>query len=108
MGIVRYGATGTEIQLADRTMAHLQAVVATKLRRGEGFFINWRVDGSADARHSAAWVGPNTQIVFEYAADEHVDLRRDWLEIMTMGANSNGGLYLSDEPPATDEGAEES
>ena len=59
MGKIIYGATRTEIQLDDRTMAHLQAVVATKLRRGEGFFLNWHDDPSVGDGHSAAWIGPN-------------------------------------------------
>ena len=101
MGTISYGATPGEIQMDDRAMAHLQAVVATKLRRGEGFFLNWRDEPSAGAGYSAAWIGPNIPLYFKYSASKQVELRRDWLEIMTMGANSNGGLHLADEPAIT-------
>ena len=46
MGKIIYGSMRQEIDIDDRAMAHLQAVVATKLRRGEGFFINWKDDPS--------------------------------------------------------------
>lgn len=98
MGTITYGATGAEIQVDDRAMAHLQAVVATKLRRGEGFFLNWHDDSADGDGHHAVWIGPNVPLHFTYSSSEHIDLRRDWLEIMTMGANSNGGLHLGDEP----------
>jgi hypothetical protein len=101
MGKIIYGTMRTEIELDDRTMAHLQAVVATKLRRGEGFFLNWKDDPSVGDGHSAAWIGPNIPIFFKYYGSKQIDLRREWLEIMTMGANSNGGLYLGDEPSIT-------
>lgn len=101
MGKIIYGTMRTEIELDDRAMAHLQAVVATKLRRGEGFFLNWKDDPSVGDGHSAVWLGPNIPLFFKYYGSKQIELRREWLEIMTMGANSNGGLYLGEEPSIT-------
>lgn len=101
MGKIIYGTMHTEIELEDRAMAHLQAVVATKLRRGEGFFLNWMDDPGVGDGHSAAWIGPNIPLFFAYYGSKQFELRRDWLEVMTMGANSNGGLFLGEEPPIT-------
>ena len=98
MGKILYGNMKTEIELDDRAMAHLQAVVATKLRRGEGFFLNWRDDPAVGDGRSAAWIGPNVPLFFKYYGSKPIELRRDWLESMTMGANSNGGLMLGEEP----------
>ncbi len=36
--------------------------------------------------------------VAEDLLKNYIELSRQWLEIMTMGANSNGGLQLGDEP----------
>lgn len=98
MGKILYGNMKTEIELDDRAMAHLQAVVATKLRRGEGFFLQWRDDPAVGDGRSAAWIGPNVPLFFKYYGSKPIELRREWLEAMTMGANSNGGLMLGDEP----------
>jgi hypothetical protein len=101
MGKFIYGSMPQEIDVDDRTLAHLQAVVATKLRRGEGFFLNWRDDQSIGGGHSAAWIGPNVPIFFKYHGSKQIELSRQWLEVMTQGANSNGGLHLGEEPPLT-------
>jgi len=101
VGRILYGGTGVEIALDDRAMAHLQAVVATKLRRGEGFFLQWHDDPATGDEHHAAWIAPNVPLYFHYAGPKPTELRREWLEAMTVGANSNGGLLLGEEPPAT-------
>jgi hypothetical protein len=98
MGKIIYGTMRAEIELDDRAMAHLQAVVATKLRRGEGFFLNWKDDPSVGDGHSAAWIAPNVPLFFKYYGSKQIELSRQWLETMTMGANSNGGLHLGEEP----------
>ena len=105
MGKLLYGSAGLEVELDDRAMAHLQAVVSSKLRRGEGFFINWRDDPSVGDGHSAMWVAPNVPIFFKYYGSKQIELNRQWLEIMTMGANSNGGLQLGDEPSLNGNGS---
>lgn len=99
VGKILYGGQGIEIALDDRTMAHLQAVIASKLRRGEGFFLNWR-DEIGGGR-SAAWIAPDIPMLFAYESTKNIELNRQWLEAMTMGANSNGGLQLGDEPSTT-------
>lgn len=101
VGRILYGGHDIPIELDDRTMAHLQAVIANKLRRGEGFFLNWRDDTTADGGHSAAWVAPDIPLFFQYDGGGNLELNRHWLEVMTMGANSNGGLQLGPEPTPT-------
>lgn len=98
MGKLIYGNVKTEIALDDRVLAHLQAVIASKLRRGEGFFLNWRDDPSIGDGHSAAWIGPGIPLFFKYFGSKPIELSRAWLEQLTLSANSNGGLQLTDEP----------
>jgi len=96
VGRILYGGQGIEIELDDRTMAHLQAVIASKLRRGEGFFLNWKSDVPVRGGRSAAWIAPDIPLLFQYDGGTDIELDRRWLETMTMGANSNGGLQLGD------------
>ena len=97
MGKILYGGQGIEIEMDDRVMAHLQAVIASKLRRGEGFFLNWKDDPSIGDGHSAVWIGPGIPLFFKYFGSKPIELNRAWLESLTMSANSNGGLQLTDE-----------
>ena len=101
MGKIIYGHLRQEIEIDDRALAHLQAVVSTKLRRGEGFFLNWRDDPSVGDGHSAAWISPNIPLFFKYYGSKQIELSRAWIEAMTQGANSNGGLQLGAEPSLT-------
>jgi len=36
--------SGPRIDIEDRTLAHLQVVIANKLRRNESFIFSWRED----------------------------------------------------------------
>jgi hypothetical protein len=101
MGKLIYGSIRTEIALDDRVLAHLQAVFASKLRRGEGFFLNWKDDPAIGDGHSAVWIGPGVPIFFKYFGSRNIELNRAWLEQLTLSSNSNGGLQLTDEPSMT-------
>lgn len=101
MGKLLYGNLKTEIALDDRVLAHLQVIVTTKLRRGEGFFLNWKDDPAVGDGRSSAWIGPGVPLFFKFFGGKHIDLNRAWLEQMTVSANSNGGLQLTDEPSIT-------
>ncbi|TPW70779.1 ATP-dependent DNA ligase [Schumannella sp. 10F1B-5-1] len=98
MGKLLYGAVKTEIAFDDRVLAHLQAVISSKLRRGESFFLNWKDDPSVGDGHSAIWIGPGIPLFFKYYGGRPIELNRQWLEQLTLSAGSNGGLQLGDEP----------
>ena len=100
MGKIIYGTMRQEIDLDDRAMAHLQAVVATKLRRGEGFFINWKDDPSVGDGRSSIWMSPSIPLYFRYSGSKPVTINREWLETLTLSANSTAGLQFTGEPNA--------
>lgn len=101
MGKLLYGSLKSEIQLDDRVLAHLQAVISSKLRRNEGFFLNWKDDPAVGDGGSAIWIGPGIPMFFKYYGSRPIELNRSWLETLTMSANSNGGLQLTEEPSMT-------
>ncbi|WBU38388.1 DUF7882 family protein [Homoserinibacter sp. YIM 151385] len=98
MGKLIYGGLKNEIAMDDRVLAHVQAVVSSKLRRGEGFFLNWKDDPAIGDGRSAVWIGPGVPILFKYFGGRAIELNRSWLEQLTQSANSNGGMQLVDEP----------
>ncbi|HEY8282559.1 MAG TPA: hypothetical protein VIG28_08755 [Leifsonia sp.] len=97
MGTLIYdGADGFTFD--DRVLAHLQAVIATKLRRREGFLLIWSDrTSSATGTLRSIWLDPSISVQFVFAHATLPDLNRDWMTILTERANSNSGLFLEDE-----------
>lgn len=97
MGTLIYdGADGFTFD--DRVLAHLQAVIATKLRRREGFLFIW-VDrtGGTEGTLRSIWLDPSISLQFVFAHPSLPELNREWLTILTEKANGNGGLMLDEE-----------
>lgn len=97
MGTLIYdGADGFAFD--DRVLAHLQAVIQTKLRRREGFLLIWmdRTAGPVGILRSI-WLDPSISVQFVFAKPEMPELNREWLGILSERANSNAGLMLEDE-----------
>ena len=97
MGTLIYdGADGFTFD--DRVLAHLQAVIATKLRRREGFLLLWMDRTAApDGTLRSIWLDPSISLQFVFAHATLPELNRDWLTILTEKANGNGGLHLDDD-----------
>lgn len=96
MGTLIYdGADGFAFD--DRVLAHLQAVIATKLRRREGFLLIW-MDRTASTEGTlrSVWLDPSISLQFVFAHPTLPELNRDWLAMLTERANGNGGLFLED------------
>lgn len=82
----------------DRVLAHLQAVIQTKLRRREGFLLIWtdRTAGPIGILRSV-WLDPAISLQFVFAEPRLPELNREWLGILSERANSNTGLILEDD-----------
>ncbi|PPG99373.1 hypothetical protein C5C33_17935, partial [Rathayibacter sp. AY1H3] len=66
MGKLLYGASGVEIEFDDRTLTHVQIVIANKLRRRESFFFSWRDDPAVGDGRSSIWLDPSVPLYFKY------------------------------------------
>ena len=96
MGTLIYdGADGFTFD--DRVLAHLQAVIQTKLRRREGFLLIWmdRTAGPVGVLRSI-WLDPAISVQFVFAKPELPELNREWLAVLAERSNSNAGLMLED------------
>lgn len=90
---------GAAIQIDDRTLAHLQAVVLDKLRRNESFALDLY-----DAKHwSSVWISRRTALEFRYTGNRPPSLNRDWLEALAGEVGLYGVLRLTPEPIAADQ-----
>ena len=98
MGKLLYGASGVEIEFDDRTLTHVQIVIANKLRRRESFFFSWRDDPAVGDGRSSIWLDPSVPLYFKYFGGRVPSINRDWLTELTASSNSSSGLVLTDEP----------
>jgi hypothetical protein len=93
MGKLVYSGAQFELEIEDRQLAHLQIVIGAKLRRNESFYFNWTTAG-AESLRSTVWVNPSIAIRYHYSGNDRPTINRDWLEALTISANSPAGLSL--------------
>jgi hypothetical protein len=98
VGALLYSGSDIEVKFDDRVLAHLQVVIGSKLRRGEGFFFTWRDDDSAGNGRSAIWLDPAIPLYFRYSGSRPPAINPQWIEQLILSANSVQGLVLTDEP----------
>lgn len=83
-----------EVDIEDRTLAHLQVVIVDKLRRRERFPLVLQ-DGRQER---VIWMSPETPLQFVYHGNRHPVLNRAWLEVLAEAAGSTHGLTVVPEP----------
>ncbi|MFJ2551504.1 hypothetical protein [Microbacterium sp. NPDC087591] len=92
MGYLNYAGAPTSFTIDDEILAHVRAVVVTKLRRSESFALTVPVAGETQ---ETLWIHASIPLRFSLADD--VPLVRPLLVAMMEGASSSGGLDLTDE-----------
>jgi len=87
------------IDFDDRVLAHLQLVIAAKLRRNESFIFSWKDSTAIGDGRTAIWVHPTIPLTFKYYGGKMPVINRAWVEALMVSANSTGGLHVVEEPP---------
>ncbi|WP_345801422.1 ATP-dependent DNA ligase [Microbacterium sp. AZCO] len=87
-----------KVDFEDRTLAHLQLVIGTKLRRGEAFHFSWRDDPSIGDGRTTVWIHPRCSLVYKFYGSRRPSLNRAWIDALSFTANSPSGLYVVPEP----------
>ncbi len=98
MGLLIYGARVSEIEIEDRTLAHLEVVIAAKLRRNEQFMLTWEHGMERGSGRSTIWVSPYIPLHFKYNGKRPPKINRAWLEVLMESANEPAGLHPVPEP----------
>ena len=99
MGSLQYGSPGTEIAFDDRALAHLQIVIAAKLRRRESFMFSWNIAPGDGSGRSAIWLDPSSTLMFRYSGSRFPTINRAWIDILVTSSNAPNGLVFTIEPP---------
>ena len=102
MGQFMYDSPTLTVEFEDRVLAHLKAVITTKLKRGESFIFTWEYGTNSGSGHSSVWLHPAIPLRYEFMDTSEPRLNRQWLEALMQVANSNGGLRLVPEPESAD------
>lgn len=100
MGKLIYEGT-VKVDFDDRTLAHLQLVIGSKLRRGEPFHFTWKDDASIGDGRTSVWLHPRCSLVYKFYGGRSPRLNAAWIDALAYTASSPGGLYLVPEPAQT-------
>ena len=98
MGKLVYGDSDIDIDIDDRSLAHLQIVIGNKLRRGESFFFSWKDDPAVGDGRSAIWMDRAIPLYFKFSGGRAPAINREWIEALTASSNSGTGLVFTEEP----------
>ena len=95
MGTLHYGASRTSIRVDDRTLAHLQVVITTKLRRNEGMLLQWDRGVENGSGRGAFWVHPSSDLIYDYEGGREPALDPAELDRMMVEASGRHGLRIA-------------
>jgi hypothetical protein len=98
MGHLIYGHSEVVFDFDDRTLAHLQVVIGSKLRRDENFFMSWHDSFDSGGGRSSLWIDTSIPLVFKYTSRRAEKINPEWLELLGRTAGSTSGLQILDEP----------
>ena len=98
MGTFTYGMPAVEVELDDRVLAHVKAVITAKLRRNESFTFTWEDPEGDELTHHSVWLDSSIPIQFELSGKDDPPLNREWLELLTRTASGAAGLKIVPEP----------
>lgn len=95
MGILHYGIRNFAVQ--DRLLAHLQLVIALKLRRRENFFLSWVSEPDAGSGRYVLWIDNGIPLFCEYETGQIPTINREWIETLSASAGTDYGLQVTSE-----------
>ena len=98
VGTFTYGPASIDVEFEDRLLAHLRAVIVTKLRRTECFLFTWNDTSGPEEVQRSLWMHPSVGMRFELSPSAAKPLNRAWVELLTSAANSDAGLTVLPEP----------
>lgn len=106
MGHLIYGIAPA-IDIDDRTLRHLHAVIVTKLRRDESFVFSWGEEttvhgddalGETVGPYGSVWISKAASLYFSFETPLDGPLNPVWLQLLADAAHSTGGLRALPEP----------
>src|SRR5699024_4822767 len=94
MGKLIYGQGRREVEIEDRTLAHLKAVTLSRLRRGESCAMSWPRGLDSASGRSTIWTNPTIPVEFVFSGNRVATPNRMWIELLLRSANAPEGLQM--------------
>ncbi|RFA12975.1 hypothetical protein B7R21_09000 [Subtercola boreus] len=98
MGALTYGGGNSAISFDDRSLLHLQIVITSKLRHGEGFLVSWMDSPGVGSGRSSIWVSTASTLLYRFHGTQTHSVNRTWIRVLMDSANSANGLVFTSEP----------
>jgi hypothetical protein len=95
MGTLFYGSQPISVRIEDVLLRHLELVITSKLRRGEGLMLTWHDDETTGDGRSSVWIHPSIELHYRYSGSREPQVDRDLLEELAAAAGSNGGIRIA-------------
>ncbi len=95
MGTLFYGSQPVSIRVEDVLLRHLELVITSKLRRGEGMVLSWHDDATTGDGRSTVWLHPSIELHYRYSGSREPHIDRELLEDLSSAASSNGGIRIT-------------
>jgi len=102
MGKFIYNSSAREIDIDDRTLAHLRVAILNKLRRSESFSMTWEHGVENGSGRTTIWLHESIPLQFVFSGNRTPKLNRLWIEQLLLSANSTSGLQFVPEPAEDD------
>ncbi|TQJ30104.1 hypothetical protein [Microbacterium sp. SLBN-146] len=93
MGKLHYGYGSEAIVVPDELLAHVQALVTTKLRRSESFTLSWKQASDPTVGRSTIWLHCSIPLRFEFDTADAITLDRGYLSELAESA-ARGGVLI--------------
>lgn len=106
MGSLIYGIAPA-IEIDDRALKHVQAVMIAKLRRDKSFAFSWDAEPDVggdekqpddSGKHGSVWISRSSSLYFSYSSNRDMPLNPKWLDLLAREANTSRGLRVLPEP----------
>ncbi|KQM82259.1 hypothetical protein [Agromyces sp. Leaf222] len=102
MGRLIYNSSPRELEIDDRTLAHLRIAILNKLRRSESFSLTWEHGVANGSGRTTLWMHESIPLQFVFSGNRPPKLNRLWIEQLLLTANSASGLQYVPEPDEDD------
>jgi hypothetical protein len=86
------------VDLADRTLMHVQLALSQKLRRSEGFLFTWNDAIGDPPGYNSIWLSPSIPLRFKFDAPPTLPINREWVDSMVSKAALSGNLVITADP----------
>lgn len=94
MGSLVYDGRVTHFD--DRTLTHMQIIIAQKLTRNESLLVSWKDSAAVGDGRTAIWLAPNIPILFKFSGSRVPSIDKAWLERLGESAGASTGMIVTD------------